>query len=145
MDGPQNIDLDGLRASLKSVEHLLLRFTPVAERLLLDFRTREGVGPGVHLCRTPAWPGQASRPAGAGQCQRVIVRTAVGHDDARRHLDPRQVTEQSRQVVRFVDRRDHHPEGGPAHGSMSFSVQSYSKKRTSTPGRPRNSASSSGK
>ena len=49
MDGPQNIDLDGLRASLKSVEHLLLRFTPVAERLLLDFRTREGVGPGVAL------------------------------------------------------------------------------------------------
>ena len=49
MDGPQNIDVDGLRASLRSVEHLLLRFTPVAERLLLDFRTREGVGPGVAL------------------------------------------------------------------------------------------------
>jgi len=49
MDGPQNIDLDGLRSSLQSVEHLLLRFTPVAERLLLDFRTREGVGPGVAL------------------------------------------------------------------------------------------------
>ncbi len=49
MDGPQNIDVDGLRASIRSVEHLLLRFTPVAERLLLDFRTREGVGPGVAL------------------------------------------------------------------------------------------------
>ena len=49
MDSPQNIDVDGLRASIRSVEHLLLRFTPVAERLLLDFRTREGVGPGVAL------------------------------------------------------------------------------------------------
>ena len=49
MDGSQNIDVDGLRASLQSVEHLLLRFTPVAERLLLDFRTREGAGPGVAL------------------------------------------------------------------------------------------------
>ena len=49
MDGQHHIDLDGLRASLRSVEHLLLRFTTVAERLLLDFRTREDAGPGVAL------------------------------------------------------------------------------------------------
>lgn len=49
MDGSSNIDIEGLRASLRSVEHLLLRFTPIAERLLLDFRTREGVGPGIAL------------------------------------------------------------------------------------------------
>ena len=49
MDGPQDIDIDALRSSVRSVDHLLLRFTPVAERLLFDFRTREGVGPGVAL------------------------------------------------------------------------------------------------
>ncbi|MDA1061455.1 MAG: hypothetical protein O2895_00840 [Chloroflexi bacterium] len=49
MDGPTDLDIDGLRSSVASVEHLLVRFTPLAERLLLDFRTRADAGPGVAL------------------------------------------------------------------------------------------------
>ena len=49
MNGPTDLDIDGLRSSVATVDHLLVRFTPLAERLLLDFRTREGKGPGVAL------------------------------------------------------------------------------------------------
>ncbi len=49
MDGPIDLDLDGLRSSVATVDHMLVRFTPLAERLLLDFRTHEGAGPGIAL------------------------------------------------------------------------------------------------
>ena len=49
MDGSTDLDLDALRSSVATVDHLLVRFTPLAERLLLDFRTREGTGPGIAL------------------------------------------------------------------------------------------------
>ena len=49
MDGTFDIDLEALRSSVLSVEHMLVRFTPVPERLLLDFRTTDDEGPGVAL------------------------------------------------------------------------------------------------
>ena len=49
MDGAFDIDLEALRSSVLSVEHMLVRFTPVPERLLLDFRTTDDEGPGVAL------------------------------------------------------------------------------------------------
>ena len=49
MNGPTDLDIDSLRSSVATVDHLLVRFTPLAERLLLDFRTRDGSGPGIAL------------------------------------------------------------------------------------------------
>ncbi len=49
MDGTFDVDLDALRSSVLSVEHMLVRFTPISERLLLDFRTSSEEGPGVAL------------------------------------------------------------------------------------------------
>ncbi len=49
MNGPFDIDLEALRSSVLSVEHMLVRFTPVSERLLLDFRTVGDEGPEVVL------------------------------------------------------------------------------------------------
>jgi hypothetical protein len=49
VDGPHEFDLATLRSSVQTVDHLLVRFAPLAERLLLDFRTSEGSGPGVAL------------------------------------------------------------------------------------------------
>ena len=49
MDGSFEIDLDALRASLRTVDHMLIRFTPLPDRLLLDFRTSVDEGPGVAL------------------------------------------------------------------------------------------------
>ena len=49
MDGTFDVDLDALRSSVLSVEHMLVRFTPISERLLLDFRTTGEEGPGVAL------------------------------------------------------------------------------------------------
>ena len=49
MDGTFDVDLEALRSSVLSVEHMLVRFTPISERLLLDFRTSGEEGPGVAL------------------------------------------------------------------------------------------------
>ena len=49
MDGPRDLDVETLRSSIRSVDHLLVRFTPVAERLFLDFRASAEAGPGVEL------------------------------------------------------------------------------------------------
>ena len=49
MDGPLEIDLESLRDSVLNVEHLVVRFPPIAERLLLDFRSEGESGPGVAL------------------------------------------------------------------------------------------------
>lgn len=49
MDGSFDLDLDALRGSLASTEHLLIRFGPISERLFLDFRASAGDGPGVFV------------------------------------------------------------------------------------------------
>ena len=49
MDGTFEVDLDALRSSVLSVEHILVRFTPISERLLIDFRTSSEEGPGIAL------------------------------------------------------------------------------------------------
>ena len=49
MDGTFDVDLEALRSSVLSVEHMLVRFTPISEHLLLDFRTSGEEGPGVAL------------------------------------------------------------------------------------------------
>lgn len=49
MDGIFEVDLDALRSSIMTVEHMLIRFTPVPERLFLDFRTNDQQGPGIAL------------------------------------------------------------------------------------------------
>ena len=49
MDGTFEVDIDALRSSIRTVEHMLMRFTPVPERLLLDFRTNDQQGPGIAL------------------------------------------------------------------------------------------------
>lgn len=49
MDGTFPLDLDALRDSVNSSEHLLLRFTPIPERLFLDFRTSGENGPAIAL------------------------------------------------------------------------------------------------
>jgi hypothetical protein len=51
MDGAIDLDIERLRRSLKSVDHVLFRMTPagVSQRLLVDFRSSRSLGPGVHL------------------------------------------------------------------------------------------------
>ena len=51
MDGAIDLDIERLRRSLKSVDHVLFRMTPagVSQRLLVDFRVTPTLGPGVHL------------------------------------------------------------------------------------------------
>ncbi len=51
MDGSIELDIERIRRSLRTVEHALIRMTPVGvtERLLIDFRSNETTGPGVHM------------------------------------------------------------------------------------------------
>lgn len=51
MDGAIDLDIERLRDSLRSVDHVLFRLTPVGvtQRLLVDFRSNDTTGPGVHL------------------------------------------------------------------------------------------------
>lgn len=51
MDGTNDLDIERLRESLRTVDHTLFRMTPVgiAQRLLVDFRSNDQAGPGVHL------------------------------------------------------------------------------------------------
>ena len=51
VDGPIDFDIEQLKASLRTVDHALIRLTPVGitERLLVDFRTNDSTGPGVCL------------------------------------------------------------------------------------------------
>ncbi|MEZ4502523.1 MAG: hypothetical protein R3C39_07850 [Dehalococcoidia bacterium] len=51
MDGAIDLDIERLRSSLRSVDHVLFRLTPtgVTQRLLVDFRSNDTTGPGVHL------------------------------------------------------------------------------------------------
>lgn len=51
MDGSIELDIERIRGSLRTVDHVLIRMTPVGvtERLLIDFRSNETTGPGVHM------------------------------------------------------------------------------------------------
>ena len=96
---------------------------------------------GVHLGSAPPGAGNALRARRACESQGFVSRSTVGDHDACSDRDSGEVGKKPWQVMSFVERRDHHPEDGPGHGSVSFSVQSYSKKSTSTPEPIRNSAS----
>jgi hypothetical protein len=41
------VDLAGLQRSLRTVDHVLMRFQPVPQRLLIDYRSSEEGGPGI--------------------------------------------------------------------------------------------------
>ncbi len=47
MDGAFHIDHQALREALGSVEHVLVRFVTVSERLFIDFRSNEHARPAV--------------------------------------------------------------------------------------------------
>lgn len=47
MDQRFEVDLAGLQRSLRTVDHVLMRFQPVPQRLLIDYRSSEERGPGV--------------------------------------------------------------------------------------------------
>lgn len=49
MDSAYEVDIDGLLRTVRSTDHLIVRFSTLAERLFLDFRTRGLVGPGVFV------------------------------------------------------------------------------------------------
>lgn len=48
MDGPIRFNVEALHESLASVDHVLIRLTPIiTQRLLVDFRSNEQTGPAV--------------------------------------------------------------------------------------------------
>ncbi len=49
MDSAYDVDLDGLLRTVQRSDHVIVRFSTVAQRLFLDFRTREDEGPGVFV------------------------------------------------------------------------------------------------
>ena len=49
MDSSYYVDLDGLIRTVRRTDHVIVRFATVSLRLFIDFRTREGEGPGVFV------------------------------------------------------------------------------------------------
>ncbi len=49
MDSAYDVDREALIEAIGSQDHLIFRFTIVQQRLLVDFRSNEHTGPGVHL------------------------------------------------------------------------------------------------
>ena len=49
MDSAYEVDLEGLLRAVERSDHVIVRFSTLAERLFVDFRTREGEGPGVFV------------------------------------------------------------------------------------------------
>lgn len=47
MDGSHELNLDALRTSLATANHVLFRFGPISERLFIDFRISDEAGPAV--------------------------------------------------------------------------------------------------
>lgn len=54
MDGSYELDIDALRDSIDSVDHVLFRFGPIPERLFIDFRSSEDAGPGIYTLKQVA-------------------------------------------------------------------------------------------
>ena len=49
MDSSYDVDLDGLLRTVQRSDHVIVRFSTLAQRLFVDFRTRDGEGPGVFV------------------------------------------------------------------------------------------------
>jgi len=49
MDSAYDVDFDALMKVVRSGDHLIVRFSTVAQRLFLDFRTHPDEGPGTFL------------------------------------------------------------------------------------------------
>lgn len=49
MDSAYEVDVDGLLRTVQRSDHVIVRFSMLPQRLFIDFRTREGEGPGVYL------------------------------------------------------------------------------------------------
>ena len=49
MDSAYDVDLDALLRTVQRSDHVIVRFSTLAQRLFIDFRTREGEGPGVFV------------------------------------------------------------------------------------------------
>ena len=49
MDSAYEVDREALLDAIGTQDHLIFRFTIVQQRLLVDFRSNERTGPGVHL------------------------------------------------------------------------------------------------
>ncbi|MSQ30246.1 MAG: hypothetical protein EXR68_07155 [Dehalococcoidia bacterium] len=52
MDSVYEIDLDALLRTVRRSDHVIVRFSTLSQRLFIDFRTREGEGPGVFVLPT---------------------------------------------------------------------------------------------
>lgn len=49
MDSAYEVDREALLDAIATQDHLIFRFTIVQQRLLVDFRSNDTTGPGVHL------------------------------------------------------------------------------------------------
>ena len=49
MDSAYEVDRDALLRTVRTADHVIVRFATIPQRLFVDFRTRKGEGPGVHL------------------------------------------------------------------------------------------------
>lgn len=49
MDSAYEVDLDELLRTVRRTDHVIVRFSTLGQRLFVDFRTREGEGPGVFV------------------------------------------------------------------------------------------------
>lgn len=49
VDSAYDVDLQALLRAVQRSDHVIVRFSTVAQRLFVDFRTREGEGPGVFV------------------------------------------------------------------------------------------------
>lgn len=49
VDSAYEVDVEGLLRTVQRSDHVIVRFSTLAQRLFVDFRTREGEGPGVFV------------------------------------------------------------------------------------------------
>lgn len=49
MDSAYEVDIDGLLQAVRHSDHVIVRFSTLAQRLFVDFRTGDGQGPGVFV------------------------------------------------------------------------------------------------
>lgn len=49
MDSAYDVDRDALLRTVQRSDHVIVRFSTLAQRLFIDFRTRQGEGPGVFV------------------------------------------------------------------------------------------------
>ncbi len=49
MDSSYDVDVEGLLRAVQRTDHVIVRFSTLSQRLFVDFRTRDGEGPGVFV------------------------------------------------------------------------------------------------